>query len=435
MPGGWDVDPQSVDRRMALAREWDALVDRVRELPEFADFLRPPRLETLLPAAADGPVVIVNVSMWRCDAIIVRHTGITPCALPGLTFDDASAWAQRYLNTLRAQEAAADAYDAARAQRQERPDMARRQAMQRAGRTLAEAAAATETLLTDLLGWLWDTIAEPVLAELELLDTPGDGEEWHRVWWCPTGPLTLLPLHAAGHHHDPREHPARTVMDRVVSSYTPTLRALLEARRPLDPPIADTGRLLVVGLTETPGQQPLRGVASELGVLHELVPDRTVLEGPAATREAVLRALDSHRWVHFSCHGNQDLDDPSRGGLALHDGMLTIAHIGVRQYHAEFAGLSACKTATGGAELLDEAITLAAALHYTGYRHVIGTLWSVHDSPGTADLFATIYRDMAVNGRVRPERSATALHWATRALRDRYPDRPSAWTPFIHTGP
>jgi len=76
-------------------------------------------------------------------------------------------------------------------------------------------------------------------------------------------------------------------------------------------------------------------------------------------------------------------------------------------YHAEFAGLSACKTATGGAELLDEAITLAAALHYTGYRHVIGTLWSVHDSPGTADLFATIYRDMAVNGRVRPERSAT----------------------------
>jgi hypothetical protein len=419
---------------MALAREWTDLVSRVRELPGFADFLQPPRLETLLPAAIGGPVVMLNVGQWRCDAIIVRHTGITACALPGLTSDDASRWAQRYLDVLREQETAADEHDAALAQRRERQGMAGRQAVQRAGRRLTEAAAATETMLTELLGWLWDTIAEPVLAELGLVRTPGDGGEWRRVWWCPTGPLTLLPLHAAGHHQDTG---GRTVVDRAVSSYTPTLRALLEARKPLDPAVADTERLLVVGLAETPGRRPLRGVAAELGVVNELVPEshRTVLEGPAATREAVLNELGSHRWVHFSCHGDQNLDDPSRGGLALHDGMLTIAHIAARQNHAEFAGLSACKTATGGSKLLDEAITLAAALHYTGYRHVIGTLWSVHDSPGTADLFAAIYRDMTVDGRLRPDRSAAALHRATRALRDRHPGRPSAWTPFIHIGP
>src|SRR5690242_1142344 len=51
-----------VDRRMALAREWDDLVAQVRRLQGFEDFLLPPKLETLLPAAERGPVVIVNVS-------------------------------------------------------------------------------------------------------------------------------------------------------------------------------------------------------------------------------------------------------------------------------------------------------------------------------------------------------------------------------------
>ena len=71
-PGG-----NVVDRRMALAREWDDLVEQVRELEGFEDFLMPPEVETLLPAADRGPVVIVNVSRWRCDGLIVRPDGVT----------------------------------------------------------------------------------------------------------------------------------------------------------------------------------------------------------------------------------------------------------------------------------------------------------------------------------------------------------------------
>ncbi|MYX40196.1 hypothetical protein GTW59_03695, partial [Streptomyces sp. SID89] len=65
---------------------------------------------------------------------------------------------------------------------------------------------------------------EPVLERLGLLDAPA-GEEWPRLWWSPGGALAALPLHAAG-HHDGR----RSVLDRVVSSYTPTVRALAYAR-------------------------------------------------------------------------------------------------------------------------------------------------------------------------------------------------------------
>jgi hypothetical protein len=59
-----------VDQRMALASEWDDLVEQIRT--EWStDFLKPPPIPDLFLAAAGGPVVIVNVSRYRCDALIV----------------------------------------------------------------------------------------------------------------------------------------------------------------------------------------------------------------------------------------------------------------------------------------------------------------------------------------------------------------------------
>ncbi|MGI5521533.1 CHAT domain-containing protein [Micromonospora sp. CA-259024] len=431
----WHDAAPATDRRMALAREWDRLVAEVRELPDLADFLKPLDLDTLLPPATEGPVVVVNVSQWRCDAIIVDHTGVASRPLPDLTAQSAADWANRYLRTLRAAEQAAGDLDAVREHRQGDSGMGGRQAVQRAERAMAAALQATEAMLTDLVAWLWDVAAEPVLDELGLHETPPPGARWPRLWWCPTGPMTLLPLHAAGHHLS-RDRPARTVIDRVVSSYTPTLRALREARRPLGPTPGDH-RMLAVGVSDTEGQPSLGGVTSELAALAELMPaDRlTMLIGPDATRDATREQLVGHRWAHFSCHGTQDLRDPSRGGLVLSDGTLTVTDIAAGQYHADFVGLSACKTATGGVNLLDEAISLSAALHYTGYRHVIGTLWSVYDSDHTTRLFRTLYEEIITDGCLYPHRSAHALHRATRALRDTAADQPSVWTPFTHTGP
>ena len=433
-------EPQNIgrmiDRRMALAREWDELVEQVRALDGFDDFLKLPELEKLLPAAQGGPVVIVNVSRWRCDALIVKQSGVMALELADLTAQDAMEHANRYLHTLQEAERTREQRDEARRRVRESGAMADRQAVQEAERALRAADAATDAMLMDVLDWQWQTIAEPVLTTLGFHDTPADDDVWPHLWWCPTGPLTLLPLHAAG-HHDKTPGTPRTVIDRVVSSYTPTVRALLEARRPLDQQLTEASKLLVVALTDTPGEPLLPAVADELHLLADLIPParRTVLKGSAATRASVRQALETHRWVHFSCHGQQDLDDPSRGGLTLHDGMLTIADITSQQFHAEFAGLFACKTATGGAHLLDEAITLTAALHYTGYRHVIGTLWSVYDTADITDLIRAVYRRITVDGSLTPEFSAWALHLAVRSLRDKYPDRPRLWTPFTHTGP
>jgi hypothetical protein len=424
-----------VDRRMALAREWDELVEQVRELEGFEDFLRPPRLETLLPAAANGPVAVINISQWRCDALIVTAAGVQVEELPGLSAETVAEKASDYLRVLQQVDKAAYELHDAR-QRYDSGDHGFDAVRQFTAAKLAvqDADRDREQTLATVLAWLWDEIADPVLTRLELVSAPQPGQSWPRLWWCPTGLLTLLPLHAAGHYNEDGQASGHTVLDRVVSSYTPTLRALLEARRPLDSP-PDDERILVVALAETPGVVPLADVTRERELLTSLFAGRhTMLEGEAATWEAVRNELPRHRWAHFSCHGGQDLADPSQGGLLLHDRLLSIADISTGQYRGEFAFLSACMTATGGVNLPDEAITLAAALHYTGYRHVIGTLWSVYDQTA-ADVAEAVYHELTSTGQFEPARSAYALHDAIRGLRDSGHFPLSAWVPFTHTGP
>lgn len=423
----------AIDRRMALALEWDGLLRKVRELDGFTDFLRPPRLETLLPAAEGGPVLVVNVSRWRCDALIVRANGVTLRELPDLSLTEVTARTERYLSVLHhAEQADIRAAEAAAPVNGESPRTAARR-KRYADQELDAAYQRVDATLTDLQQWMWDTIAEPVLDELGFARTPdGPLSSWPRIWWCPTGLLTLLPLHTAGYHQD--RGSGRTVLDRAVSSYTPTLRALLEARRSS---AADRqlDRLLVVDVPDLPGLKRIDN-AAERTALFDAFPDdrRTVLDAAKATPSAVRNELPLHRWVHFSCHGTQDLADPSHGGLRLRDGDLTVESVATERFHGDFAGLSACKTAVGGVNLPDEAITLAAALHYTGYRHVVAALWAV-DNSASAEVFSSLYRAIAADGRMEPDRAPGVLHEIIRRMRDRDPDWPHLWTPFAHTGP
>jgi CHAT domain-containing protein len=153
------------------------------------------------------------------------------------------------------------------------------------------------------------------------------------------------------------------------------------------------------------------------------------------TRERVMRALASHSWVHFACHGSQDLGDPSRGAVHLVDGPLTVLELAAEELPAaELAFLSACQTAVGGVRLLDETIHLAAAVQFAGYRHVIATAWSISDYQAPAVAMDT-YTELAATGRLDAGRAAPAIHRAVAALRARHPRRPDLWAPYLHIGP
>ncbi|MGC0332515.1 hypothetical protein RKD23_005505 [Streptomyces sp. SAI-170] len=378
---------EQADRRHRLAREWQETLDAIRVRDGFRDFLRPPRADRLLRAGAEGPVVVVTVGPEQQGghALLIDGPGLKVCPLPGLT----DAEARERSETLFQAAAAASRSGLARA--------------------------FAERAVTDVLDWLWQTVAGPVL---DALDLPQDGECPPRVWWCPTRSLAFLPLHAAGE-----------VPDRVVSSYTPSVAALLRSREAASSPAADP---LIVAVPELAGQTPLPGALREAGLAHTAV-GGTLLSGEEAKADRVRDALARHPWVHFACHGVQDPARPSNGRLLLPGGALTVLDVARLDLPgAEFAYLSACETAVGGTTLPDEALHLAGSLQLAGFSQVIGTLWRADDE-SSAEIAQGVYRTLGEPREGRPP-AARALHQAVRALRERHPDRPLSWAAHVHSG-
>ncbi|MFD6329536.1 CHAT domain-containing protein [Streptomyces niveus] len=364
------------------------VLDEVRVLPGFTDFLAPPDLADLLISTTHGPVVLINVSRLRSDALIVQPSGITPVELPGVTTDSVADQA--------------DTFGAALA------------AATRPGTGETEA----QTTVTGVLQWLWDFIAEPVLKQLGHLSTPSGN--WPRVWWSPVGQLSLLPIHAAG-----RLPSSATVLDRVISCYTPTLRALGHSRQRHTR--AD-GDLVVVAIGDAPGAKTLRGVAREASRIAALAP-ATRLDSTDATIAAVRAALTTHTSAHFACHATSDPDNPSAGHLLLHDGPLSVLDVSALDLTGvRLVVLSACETSLGARWIPDEGLHLVSAFQLAGYPQVVGTLWQVNDM--VARLVAIDLHESVAAG----EDAAVALHHAVRRCRERFDLTPTLWAAYLYSG-
>jgi CHAT domain-containing protein len=224
-------------------------------------------------------------------------------------------------------------------------------------------------------------------------------------------------------------------MDRVVASYTPTIRSLLNARRAHKHAAPVDVSLVVIALPHTPGHEELPEVTDEVRHIALALANRpyTQLLDDQATRVNVMEALTCHTWVHFSCHGNQNLQTPTDSGLILYDTSLTIGDLSSHAHRGELVFLSACKTHAANNALPDEAITLAAALQYAGWHRVIATLWNVADTTASS-ICQHFYASLLRGDRPSAEMAAHSLHHATRIERDRNVHRPSNWAPFAHVG-
>ncbi|CAL9638015.1 hypothetical protein SUDANB15_06241 [Streptomyces sp. enrichment culture] len=387
------------DLRQRLAAEWRDLAHRIRaEHPELG-LLRPVRdwdERELRATAAAGPVVLVNVSPHGSDALVVTEHSVDAVPLPGLDPRTTATRRQAFEDAL---------------VRIETPGTSRKQA-QRAQQEVRET-----------LAWLWQAVTGPVLDRLPAAT---------RVWWSPGGLLGTLPLHAAA----PADG-APGALDRVVSSYTPTLRALHHARRRAARP-AGTGTL-VVSVAQAAGQAPLPGARREAEHLARLLPGAALLADTSATRSAVVSALHRHAHAHFACHALGDLEHPSGSRLVLHDHAerpLTVRDLArLRLPSVRLAYLSACATLRTSPELADEAVHIVSAFQMAGFPHVVGSLWHVDDVIG-AEVALSVYEDLNTgDGTLDVARTAEALHRAVRTLRDTYPRTPSLWACQVHAGP
>jgi tetratricopeptide (TPR) repeat protein len=394
--------------RHRLVHGRNRLMAEIRDLPGFERFLLPPQIDRLLALGQQGPVICCNVSSHRSDALILDRDGAQVVSLPEVTPERVRANVNKLL----------------------------------AASTGAGLARDKEELLQsqppfhDVLHWLWDALAQPVLDHLGITDAAQPGQPWPRVWWMPTGLLAFLPIHAAGYHTNSTGRIPMTVIDRVISSYTPTLRALLHGRdqaTPTEPPQA-----LVVSMPTTADQSDLRGADEEARILQSHVHRSLILRSEDATADRILAELPAFPWVHFACHAASDPNDPSHGHLLVHDyeqRPLTILDIArVHSHISELAFLSACETARTGLRLADESIHLASSFQLAGYAHVIGTLWPINDYIAvkiTENFYEQFDKLMSTD---RPHDFAAALHNAVLRARKNYRHVPYLWAAHVHAG-
>ncbi|KAG1832888.1 TPR-like protein [Suillus subalutaceus] len=276
------VDVEAEEARYRrVVKDWNRAVEEIRKIKGFSHFLLPPLFSDLQDAARDRPIIMLIASKLSCDAVVILHKQ-SPTQIPLPTnLEKLQTW----------------------------PD------------SNAE---------------LWDDVVRLVVENLG-----GFAQPRSRIWWCPTSVFNFLPLHAAGQYWKDGQF----LSQFYVSSYTPSLTALIKTRR--------HDRSLSVSFAAIGQDRP----ASASHTLEFFYP----LPQPA------LRALRENTWLHFS--------------FLMRDQPLSLLDITQTDlsWH-EFTFLSACDTAVGDYDTPDEVIHLAAGLQFAGVKSVIGTLWKVDDS-------------------------------------------------------
>ncbi|KAG8795379.1 hypothetical protein FRC12_015205 [Ceratobasidium sp. 428] len=390
--------------RSHLANERDKLIDEIRLKPGFDDFLRPSKASTIISHVQHGATVILAVHELRCDAIIIESDAhdIAHVPLPDFSRQKAEVLRQELVLCLKSQGIA--------------------RGVKKGDRPL-------QASFENVLATLWSNVVKPVLDHLNINQVLLVDNLPH-ITWCITGSLSFLPVHAAGIYNSP----STILSNLAISSYTPTISSM--GRSSLTPPIF-SGMLAVGHQSSIRGLSSLPGTKDELDQVEEQFMNKrfTRLDEDAATVDAVVKAMADHSWVHFACHGSQDLVDPMNSALHLHDKPLTLAMISRHSMkNAQLAFLSACQTATGDSEFPDEAVHLAAGLLMAGYANVIATLWSIGDRDAPI-VAGEVYKCLLEGGVPDSRKAAKALHRAVKHLQDTIGVKEFArWVPYIHMG-
>lgn len=404
----------AIRRRREAVDKMATLIAEIRELPAHEGFQLPLSPSRIMSMAEDGAIVAFSSSTLRSDAIIVTSTAITSIPLPNLSFTELE--------------------------------------VRMGGGAIAKLSSGTfrtyasrNNKLRELLGWLWDAAVWPVLQHLQFTaKMSSEAADLPHICWVGTGLLGVAPFHAAGDYARNAD-PLHNTMSYVVSSYTPTIKALSYAREKdlgfLDGNQRSRSQMLLVTMPVTPGESDLPDVDREVQSI------RNVTEGfilsthrvqPSATR--VLVDFETYGVMHLACHGISDAVSPSQSHLVLlSDGAadrLSIERISRRNAatSTQLVYLSACSTAQStGVQFADESLHIASGFQLAGFSHVLASMWSA-ESKVCVDVSTEFYRSL-FDGRGAGHRKVrTAFHEAVKKAQEKHRRSPLKWAPFIHMG-
>jgi CHAT domain-containing protein len=370
------MDDAGLEEIRAARRELDEVIDEIRKVPGYEQFLAAPTFEDVANAAREQPLIYVAAADLGGLALVVRGDDVVHVPLAELTADVVRDRVASYLAP----------YAAFRAD-------------QTAG--LADWRAALDSVTS----WLWEVAVGPVLEEVQ----PSSA-----VAMVAGGLLSLLPLHAAWTGDGTFPAGRRYALDVTTVSYVPNARSLTAAAD-LARTTAATRLLAVVDPPRSPAAPPLRlaGVEAQAAAAG-FAGSAELLHGPAATVGDVEQALRHADVAHLACHGFADLDTPLDSGLLLAgQGVLRLRELLGLRLHIRLAVLSACETSMPGTELPDEVVALPTGLLQAGVAGIVASMWAVPDT-ATAMLMTEFYRRWRWEGLA----PATALQQAQQWVRD-----------------
>ena len=398
-------------RHGEAVKELDECIHSIRQLPGHQRFLLGPTLDELKGWASEGPIVVVNVTDIRSDAIIATSSGVNSLRLPKLKKTDAIKWIGEDLTTYK---------------------------------TLEEKGKKNKRY-SQFLSWLWSSCVEAILQTIHN-GTSATPHSLPRIWWIGVGIANYLPFHAAGDHS---AKSTENTFHWAISSYTPTIKALAHARgRVLATAKSQNGKakLLIVTMPETPGEIDLPGVKREMSEIQLVVKSafsyQSLVQPNAKT---VLEQVVQYDLVHFAGHGVSDHVDPFNSGLILQEGKgaakktdkLTVRQIlETNLKRARIAYLSACSTAEHRAvEMVDEVIHLASGFQVAGFSHVIASMWSTDDEV-CVEMAGKVYERLKDGYAVQANNGAVAaaVHDSIMEIRAVWRRYPLLWAPYVHLG-
>ena len=230
--------------------------------------------------------------------------------------------------------------------------------------------------MTKVLTVIGERLLTPILKELPA--------RIRKLILIPTGGLFLLPLHAA-----PVRLPGRDlsyVGEYYQVSYAPSANVLAECQDKLQSKPNPAIYAVI-----NPGEDPELRCTSIEGIgIAQYFSKRKIHYGRNGIKPAVLTEIPHYSYLHFSCHGSYDWDNPSESGISLASaGKLTLAELRTN-HQADISGarlvvLSACESGMsdvfqGGG---DEYVGLAAGFLMAGVPCVLSSLWAVADASTT----------------------------------------------------
>ncbi|KAF5227665.1 hypothetical protein FAUST_11634 [Fusarium austroamericanum] len=407
-------------RRQEAAAELDMCLTEIRCIPGHERFILGQTVAEMQECITEGTVVVINITDFRSDAIIISSNSLRTIILPELSASKARLWAGKHWSTKK------------KSEQREKNDQ-----------------------FLEYLSWLWHACVKHIVPEISASQThPSEGLP--RVWWIGSGLASSMPFHAAGIHTRGSKENAYC---RMISSYTPSIKALgyaqNQAKRAQEALVAqDVNTMLIVAMPTSPkgpgdkkAPKKLPGVEEEMREILILAHSQTrptVLTHPSA--DQVLEVLKTCRIAHFACHGTSDYSDPSNSGLILQKSIgpdeslmqdrLTVQQVSdLRLIYAQIAYLSACSTAENkAARLSDEVIHVVSGFQVAGFPHVVGCLWPAGDSE-CVDVSKRFYSlVLKCNQSVINNEVASALQEAVMAVRADDLSMPLNWAQFVHYG-